>query len=311
MRSVKRIVSTGFWTDSKVINQFSPEDKYFMLYLLTNQHTSQLGIYGLSPKQAAFDLGYSAETVSILLDRFETKYHVLKYNRETCEVAILNYLKHSIVKGGKPVMDCLVKEEKDVKDKSLLMAVYNHLKDDNNLIPTVNTFLEYIYNLYSSKYLTEEGNNYPVVNNTPLEKEKDNDIYNDNDNERNVPRNVTRNVPRNVPGTQKAVVDRGQVTDLYEQFGISEPLTEEVDMWLQYKAERKEKYNPTGLKMLIKRIGKHEQEYGTNAVINLIEESMSCNYQGIVWDRIQRHRQEKRNGGQDALNYYLNGGGNG
>ncbi len=306
MRSVKRIVSTGFWTDSKVINQFSPEDKYFMLYLLTNQHTSQLGIYGLSPKQAAFDLGYSAETVSILLDRFETKYHVIKYNRETCEVAILNYLKHSIVKGGKPVMDCLVKEEKDVKDKSLLMAVYNHLKDDNNLIPTVNTFLEYIYNLYSSKYLTEEGNKYPVGNNTPSEKEKDNDIYNDNDNERNVVRNVGRNVARNVPAA-----NNDGVKDLYQMFGISEPLAQEVDLWLQYKSERREKYSPTGLKMLIKRIGKHEQEYGANAVINLIEESMSSNYRGIIWDRIQRRRPEKGNGGQDALDYYLRGGGNG
>lgn len=309
MRSVKRIVSTGFWTDSKVINQFSPEDKYFMLYLLTNQHTSQLGIYGLSPKQAAFDLGYSAETVSILLDRFETKYHVLKYNRETCEVAILNYLKHSIVKGGKPVMDCLVKEEKDVKDKSLLMAVYNHLKDDNNLIPTVNTFLEYIYNLYSSKYLTEEGNKYPVGNNTPLEKEKDNDIYNDNDNERNVPRNVIRNVPRNVQGAKESDEKR-RLRDLYFMFGITDTLAEEVDLWLQYKRERKEKYSPTGLKILIQRIGKFEKEYGTIPVKNLIEESISSNYQGIIWDRL-RKRQDNRNGGQDALNYYLNGGGNG
>ena len=28
---IKRIVDTGFWTDGKV-EDFSPEDKYFMLY---------------------------------------------------------------------------------------------------------------------------------------------------------------------------------------------------------------------------------------------------------------------------------------
>ena len=189
------------------------------------------------------------------------------------------------------------------------MAVYNHLKDDNNLIPTVNTFLEYISNLYSSKYLTEEGDNYPVGNNTPSEKEKDNDIYNDNDNERNVVRNVVRNVPRNVNGSKESD-EKQRLRDLYFMFGITDTLAEEVDLWLQYKRERKEKCSPTGLKILIQRIGKFEKEYGTIPVKNLIEESISSNYQGIIWDRL-RKRQDNRNGGQDALNYYLNGGGNG
>lgn len=144
MGSIKRIVSTSFWEDSKVVENFSPEDKYFFLYLLTNPHTTQLGIYSFIPKTAAFELGYSEDTVKVLLERFETKYGLIKFSTDTSEVAIKNYLRHSIVSGGKPVMDCLLKEEKQVKDKSLLLYIYNSIKDSNNLNTTVEQYIEHI-----------------------------------------------------------------------------------------------------------------------------------------------------------------------
>lgn len=48
--SVKRVVDTQFWNDDKVVDCFSPEDKLFMLYLMTNPHTTQLGIYPVNEK---------------------------------------------------------------------------------------------------------------------------------------------------------------------------------------------------------------------------------------------------------------------
>ena len=42
---VKRVVDTDFWTDMEVIDHYSPEDKYFYLYLITNGKSSQVGIY--------------------------------------------------------------------------------------------------------------------------------------------------------------------------------------------------------------------------------------------------------------------------
>ena len=96
---VKRAVDTEFWKDSKV-DEFTPEDKYFMLYLLTNPSTTQLGIYELSIKQAAYHLGYSKEAVRVLIDRFQKAYGVIFYSEETSEIAIKNFLRHSIVKGG-------------------------------------------------------------------------------------------------------------------------------------------------------------------------------------------------------------------
>ena len=165
--AVKRVVDTEFWNDSKVSDLFSAEDKYFMLYLLTNPHTTQLGIYELSISKAANELGYSKDVVKVLLERFQNKYELIKYNEITNEVAIKNFLRHSIVKGGKPVMDCLLKEEKKIKDKELLTYIFNNLNNYNDTLnTTVKEFITYISNIYN-------------IN-----------IYNDNDNERIVPRIV-------------------------------------------------------------------------------------------------------------------------
>ncbi|MBQ2324639.1 MAG: hypothetical protein II377_00160, partial [Clostridia bacterium] len=40
-----------------------------------------------------------------LLERFESTYEMIIFSRSTNEIAIKNFLRHSIVKGGKPVED--------------------------------------------------------------------------------------------------------------------------------------------------------------------------------------------------------------
>lgn len=134
---IKRIVDTGFWTDDKILDTFSPEDKLFFLYLMTNPHTTQLGIYQLNLKYISLELGYTVDTCKILIDRFQNKYGMIMYSYDTKEIAIKNYLKYSIVKGGKPVEDLLEKEIKQVKDKRLLTYVYDNLIDYENLNATV------------------------------------------------------------------------------------------------------------------------------------------------------------------------------
>lgn len=164
---IKRIVDNGFWKDTKV-EDFSPEDKYFMLYLLTNPLTTQLGIYEMSVKQSAFWLGYSTDTVKALLERFEKTYDVIRYSKETNEVAIKNYLRHSIIKGGAPVRDCIVKELKAVKNKELVAWVFANIKDYENLNPTVKSIIE--------EYEEKNG----ALN---YHNDKNNDNENENENE--------------------------------------------------------------------------------------------------------------------------------
>lgn len=170
---VKRIVSTDFWTDDKVIDMFSPEDKLFMLYLLTNPHTTQLGVYRVHEKEIAFEIGYSVDAVRVLLDRFENKYQMIRVSKETNEIAIKNFLKHSIIKGGAPVKDCLIREIKNAKNKDLVSWVFENIEDDENLNETVKQVIKQ----YNYK------NGVLVYTHT---KEYKNDFNNENENENDV-----------------------------------------------------------------------------------------------------------------------------
>lgn len=134
---IKRVVDTDFWTDEKV-ETFTPEEKYFWIYLLTNPYTKQLGIYHITKKQMSFQLGYDIETVNKLLDRFENDYGMIRYIDS--EIAILNFLKYSIIKGGKPVEDCLNADIKNVKHKSLISWVFKGIENDD-VSTTVNRII--------------------------------------------------------------------------------------------------------------------------------------------------------------------------
>lgn len=146
---MKRTVDTSFWTDDKVMDIFSPEDRYFFLYLMTNPHTTQLGIYAINKKYIALETGYSIDSVKVLLDRFENKYDIIKYSEATSEVAIKNYLRHSIVKGGTPVIEQMKREIVLVKDHSLFGYVAEELNKHDNLSDAVKTILP-IINAYAS-----------------------------------------------------------------------------------------------------------------------------------------------------------------
>lgn len=90
-----RTIYLSFWTDAKVDDDFTPEDKYFFLYLLTNPHTNICGCYEVTPKQMARETGYNEDSVKRLLDRMEKVHGVIKYDSDTKEVLIPNWGKYN------------------------------------------------------------------------------------------------------------------------------------------------------------------------------------------------------------------------
>lgn len=117
-----RMVRTEFW-ENPVVEEMTPEEKYFYLYLLTNSKTTQIGIYRITKKQMAFHLGYSMETVHSLMERFAEQHQLIRYNPETKELAIKYWGEYNLHKGGKPIMDCITAELKEVQDRSLISYV--------------------------------------------------------------------------------------------------------------------------------------------------------------------------------------------
>ena len=99
--AIYRNIQMTFWTDSKVVDDFTPEDRYFYLYLMTNPHTNLAGCYELSIKQASDETGYSKDVVMNLLHRFEETHNVIRYSKDTKEVLLINWWKFNWTKSPK------------------------------------------------------------------------------------------------------------------------------------------------------------------------------------------------------------------
>ena len=125
---VKRIVDTAFWTDMQVIDNYSVEDKFFYLYLLTNAKSTQIGIYSLPKKVMSFETGFTTDVIQVLLERFTKTYGKIHYSEKTQEVTILESLQFSVLTGGKPVQDLLEREISKVKDGALILATYESMQ---------------------------------------------------------------------------------------------------------------------------------------------------------------------------------------
>lgn len=110
-----RMIDTEFWNDPQVQEQFTPEDKLFYLYLMTNPATKQVGIYTITKKKMAFELGYSIETVNSLMNRFQSHHRLIDYDEMTREILLLRWSETAYRKGGKPVNDLVLSELVNIK----------------------------------------------------------------------------------------------------------------------------------------------------------------------------------------------------
>ena len=117
-----RKISVTFWSDS-FVGELTPEQKYFYLYLMTNDKTTQCGIYETSIRKMSFDTGYNQETVLKLISFFEEQ-NKIRFSKETNEIALLNWVKFNDSNSPK-VLSCVEKELKQVKNRVLIQYLYS------------------------------------------------------------------------------------------------------------------------------------------------------------------------------------------
>ena len=90
-----RNIHLSFWQDTKVTDDFTPEDRYFYLYLLTNPHTNLCGCYEISAKQMANEMGYDVKKVNKLIDRFSYSHNLIRYSQTGRELLIFHWSKYN------------------------------------------------------------------------------------------------------------------------------------------------------------------------------------------------------------------------
>lgn len=74
----------------------------------------------------------------------------------------------------------------------------------------------------------------------------------------------------------------------YKYININSKIYNKIEEWLKYKEERKDKYKETGLNNLLKQIDNKIEEYGEDAIIDLISECMANNWKGIIFDKLAK-----------------------
>lgn len=114
--AIYRSISMTFWTDSKIAEDFTPEDKYFYLYLMTNPLTNLPGCYEISIRQMSIDTGYTKETIQKLLNRMVEVHNVVRYSPETREILLLNWGKYNWNNSPK-LRKCVEEQIKYIKNK--------------------------------------------------------------------------------------------------------------------------------------------------------------------------------------------------
>lgn len=120
-----RFVYANFWSDNKVMDM-SAAEKLCFLYVLTNSQTTQIGIYPLNVRKAAFEMGMAAPKVEECF-RVLQEEGIIRLSEETGEMAIRHWGRYNFTRGGKPVEDCVEKELSLVKDVSLVSFVAAHI----------------------------------------------------------------------------------------------------------------------------------------------------------------------------------------
>lgn len=150
---IYRSIASTFWTDPKIA-EFSAEDRYMMLYLLTNPRTTLAGTMELNYRQIAFEIGHSVESAICIIRRLDEKHKVIMLSEETNEILIKNWYKYNW-SGGSP---------------KVLSAVRTVVKWTKN-----EEFKDYILDKVSEFEKRKEAkeNNNNIYNNTETETETD------------------------------------------------------------------------------------------------------------------------------------------
>lgn len=88
---------------------------------------------------------------------------------------------------------------------------------------------------------------------------------------------------------------------LLPDYILSDDLQAKMADWITYKMERREPYKEQGMKSLLRQVENNSLKYGSQAVCELIDDSMANGWKGIIFDRLKlkRTKQQKQTGRTD------------
>ena len=274
-----RQIQTSFWSDTYIQEEMTAEDKYFYLYLMTNEFTTQIGIYPITKKQIAFDLGYSLESVQALLQRFETYHKLIKYDTETREIILLKWAENNLNVGGKPVQDLIKKEISQVKNKDFLFLMFENCPE-NSLKTFIASLLE----------------NYKKTNNFNTSYESSNDSLNDTGAINNKEEIINNNKELIKEKNIKKEKSKNEVETYINNLDLDDDYKQLLFKYVEYrKSIKKQIKTIVPIQKIIKDFPNY---FSLDEAINI---AMEKEWQGLEPEWIAKYKQSKANNTNNKL----------
>ena len=177
--AIFRNVNMSFWTDTKVVDDYTPEDRYFMLYALTNNYTNIIGCYEISIKQMSNDLGYNKDVVENLIKRFKETHKTIDYDFNTKELWVKNWSKYNW--SASPKLDTPLYEAIESVKSDLFHDELAVLYNDRESVKENMVSIPYRYDIDTTITITSTITNAitdTISNNNTIAKEENyNDSY--------------------------------------------------------------------------------------------------------------------------------------
>lgn len=142
-----RNIHVSFWTDRKISEEFTAEERFLFLYLLTNPLTNMCGCYEIGYKAMSDDTGLTVakvkQVVKSLMD-----HKVISYNETTGEVLLVNWYRYNWTDSDK-IKRLIASEVETIKTKQYREYLNEKLNGKDTLsigyrYPIKNTFSLYV-----------------------------------------------------------------------------------------------------------------------------------------------------------------------
>lgn len=166
--------------------------------------------------------------------------------------------------------DTLGKYLKELKDREIINITQE--KKDNKFANNI-----YTINL-----------NFPCTKISVTENlDTNNNIYSNNNINSYIYNNYN-NIDQPKISVSKSKKTSNNFNELIDSKNFGNELKNSIKDWLEYKKEKKEPYTEMGFKKLLTQIENNVNSYGENNVIRVIDESMACNYKGILFTKLEK-----------------------
>lgn len=141
-RAAGSLISRSFWMSDKMNDEsLTNQDRYLMLYLMTNTYQNMIGCFLPNMRKTEFETHLNRQQIHDSLDRLKAV-GAIEVSSQSDEVMIYDWLVYSIGSGGATNVQRMLRDANSVRDRGLLKKIYQYYTERfERLSATTRTFI--------------------------------------------------------------------------------------------------------------------------------------------------------------------------